>query len=93
MAHYTLSTPVSETDIRKLRINDTVTLQNTLFGIRDATQIQMFDHDRKTRFDLKAAAPESVASLILSSCPGSIQHIEVYLVMKVNSRRYQILGS
>ena len=47
----------------------------------------------KTRFDLKAAAPESVAALILSSCPGSIQHIEVYLVMKVNSRRYQIPGS
>jgi L(+)-tartrate dehydratase beta subunit len=33
-----------------------VTLQNTLFGIRDATQIQMFDHDRKTRFDLNGHA-------------------------------------
>ena len=40
MTHYVLQTPVSEEDIRKLRINDTVTLQNTLFGIRDATQIQ-----------------------------------------------------
>ena len=30
MAHYVLPTPVSEEDIRKLRINDTVTLQNTL---------------------------------------------------------------
>jgi len=28
MAHYTLPTPVSEADVRKLRINDTVTLQN-----------------------------------------------------------------
>ena len=42
----------------------------------------------KTRFDLKAAAPESVAALILSSCPDFNQHIEVYLIMKVNSRRY-----
>ncbi|MEY2623477.1 MAG: hypothetical protein RLZZ101_712, partial [Pseudomonadota bacterium] len=25
MAHYNLATPVSESDIRKLRINDTVT--------------------------------------------------------------------
>jgi L(+)-tartrate dehydratase beta subunit len=56
MAHYNLVTPVSEEAIRKLRINDTVTLQNTLFGIRDATQIQMFDHDRKTRFDLNGHA-------------------------------------
>jgi L(+)-tartrate dehydratase beta subunit len=56
MAHYILSTPVSEADIRKLRINDTVTLQNTLFGIRDATQIHMFDHERQTRFDLNGHA-------------------------------------
>ena len=56
MAHYTLATPVSEEAIRKLRINDTVTLQNTLFGIRDATQIQMFDHGRKARFDLSGHA-------------------------------------
>jgi L(+)-tartrate dehydratase beta subunit len=56
MAHYNLVTPVSEESVRKLRINDTVTLQNTLFGIRDATQIQMFDHNRKTRFDLNGHA-------------------------------------
>ena len=56
MAHYNLATPVTEEDIRKLRINDTVTLQNTLFGIRDATQIQMFDHGRKTHFDLNGHA-------------------------------------
>ena len=56
MAHYNLPTPVSEADIRKLRINDTVTLQNTLFGIRDATQIHLFDKGRKTRFDLNGHA-------------------------------------
>jgi len=56
MAHYNLPTPVSEVDIRRLKINDTVTLQNTLYGIRDATQIHMFDHDRKTKFDLTGHA-------------------------------------
>jgi len=56
MAHYELEMPVSEEQIRKLRINDTVTLQRTLYGIRDATQIHMFDHGRKTRFDLKGHA-------------------------------------
>jgi L(+)-tartrate dehydratase beta subunit len=56
MAHYYLPTPVSESDIRRLKINDTVTLQNTLFGIRDATQIHMFDHGRKTKFDLTGHA-------------------------------------
>lgn len=56
MAHYSLPTPVSETDIRKLKINDTVTLQQTLFGIRDATQIHLFDRGRKTKFDLRGHA-------------------------------------
>ena len=56
MAHYNLPTPVSEADIRKLKINDTVTLQQTLFGIRDATQIHLFDRGRRTKFDLRGHA-------------------------------------
>ena len=56
MAHYDFKTPVSEGDVTKLRVNDTVTLQRTLFGIRDATQIHMFDRGRKTRFDLAGHA-------------------------------------
>ncbi|MDB5844403.1 MAG: fumarate hydrolyase, partial [Polaromonas sp.] len=56
MAHHELSTPVTEAQIRQLRINDTVTLQTTLFGIRDATQIHMFDRGRKARFDMNGHA-------------------------------------
>lgn len=56
MAHYELSTPVSEEQVRRLRVNDTVTLHTTLFGIRDATQIHMFDRGRATRFDLAGHA-------------------------------------
>ena len=56
MAHHELTCPVGEADVRKLRIDDTVTLQGTLYGIRDATQIAMFDQGRRTRFDLSGAA-------------------------------------
>jgi L(+)-tartrate dehydratase beta subunit len=56
MAHYDFNMPVSETDVRKLNVNDTVTLNRTLFGIRDATLIHMFDRGRKTRFDLNGHA-------------------------------------
>jgi L(+)-tartrate dehydratase beta subunit len=56
MAHYELTTPVSEQQARALRVDDTVTLQGRLFGIRDATQIHMFDRGRKTRFDLAGHA-------------------------------------
>jgi L(+)-tartrate dehydratase beta subunit len=56
MAHHELRTPVDETQARALRVNDTVTLQGTLFGIRDATLIHLFDRGRRTRFDLKGHA-------------------------------------
>jgi L(+)-tartrate dehydratase beta subunit len=48
--------PVTEEQVRALRVNDTVTLNGTLFGIRDATLIHMFDRGRKTRFDLRGHA-------------------------------------
>ncbi|HEX7248993.1 MAG TPA: fumarate hydratase C-terminal domain-containing protein [Burkholderiales bacterium] len=56
MAHHDFSMPISEADARRLRVQDTVTLNGTLFGIRDATQIHMFDRGRTTRFDLKGHA-------------------------------------
>ena len=56
MAHHELATPVSEAQVRALHVNDSVTLQRTLFGIRDATQIHLFDHGRTTRFDLHGHA-------------------------------------
>ena len=56
MAHYDLRAPFSEAQVRALRINDTVTLEGTLYGIRDATQIHMFDRGRRTRFDLAGHA-------------------------------------
>jgi L(+)-tartrate dehydratase beta subunit len=56
MAHHDFSTPITEAQARGLRVNDTVTLNGTLFGIRDGTQIHMFDRGRKTRFDLAGHA-------------------------------------
>jgi L(+)-tartrate dehydratase beta subunit len=56
VAHHTLETPVSEQQVRALRVGDTVTLERTLFGIRDATLIAMFDRGARTRLDLKGHA-------------------------------------
>lgn len=56
MAHHDLVMPVSAEQARRLRVNDTVTLQRTLYGIRDATQIHMFDRGRRTRLDLQGHA-------------------------------------
>ena len=56
MTHHTLEMPIDEAQARALQIGDTVTLERTLFGIRDATQIHMFDGGRKTRFDMDGQA-------------------------------------
>ena len=56
MAHYDFQMPIGEADARKLKVNDTVTVNGTLYGIRDATHIHMFDKGRTTRFDMKGHA-------------------------------------
>ena len=56
MTHFDFQMPVTEEQVRKLRVSDTVTLNGTLFGIRDATLIHMFDRGRRTRFDLRGHA-------------------------------------
>jgi L(+)-tartrate dehydratase beta subunit len=56
MTHHVLDMPVGEAQVRLLKVGDTVTLERTLYGIRDATLIHMFDRGRKTRLDLKGHA-------------------------------------
>jgi L(+)-tartrate dehydratase beta subunit len=56
MAHHTLEMPISAEQARTLRVGDTATLERTLYGIRDATLIHMFDGDRPTRLDLDGHA-------------------------------------
>ena len=56
MAHYEFDMPVTEAQVRTLRVNDTVTLNTTLYGIRDASYIALFDKGRTTRFDLRGHA-------------------------------------
>jgi L(+)-tartrate dehydratase beta subunit len=56
MAHYDFEMPITEAQTRALRAGDTVTLKGTLYGIRDATLIHMFDKGRTTRFDMRGHA-------------------------------------
>jgi L(+)-tartrate dehydratase beta subunit len=56
MAHHSLTSPFSEADIRGLTIRDTVTINGHIFGIRDATQIRMFDEKQPPPVELKDAA-------------------------------------
>jgi len=76
MAHYKLHTPLSEADVRQLRLEDTVTIDGTIFGIRDATQIRIFDHGIAPPADL-------TGSVCLHTAPG---------VRKLPDGRYEKLS-
>ena len=63
MAHYKLQTPLKEADVRKLKLEDTVTIDGIIFGIRDATQIRIFDEGVAPPADLNG-------SVCLHTAPG-----------------------
>jgi len=84
MAHDELTTPVTEAQVRALRVDDTVTLQGILFGIRDATQIALFDRGRKTRFDLAGHAVIHTAPNV-KKMPPSAEHPAGYAPLCVGT--------
>jgi len=55
MAEYHLKSPFSEADIRQLRVGDIVYFDGLLFGIRDLTQIYMFDQNHEPPVSLAGA--------------------------------------
>ena len=70
MTHYDFHMPMTEAQARSLRVNDTVTLEGTLFGIRDANQIALFDKGRKTRFDMRGHAAIHTAPNVRKVAPS-----------------------
>jgi L(+)-tartrate dehydratase beta subunit len=84
MAHYDLTTPLTEAAARQLRVDDTVTLNGALFGLRDATQIHMFDRGRKTRFDLAGHAVIHTAPNVRKVKP-SAEHPTGYAPMCIGT--------
>ena len=71
MAHHVLPMPISEAQARTLRVDDTVTIEGTLFGIRDANQIALFDKGRKTRFDMRGHAAIHTAPNVRKVAPSA----------------------
>jgi L(+)-tartrate dehydratase beta subunit len=84
VAHHELATPITEAQARTLRVNDTVTLAGALFGIRDRTQIEMFDRGRKTRFDLRGHAVIHTAPNV-KQVPKSAEHPAGYAPLCVGT--------
>lgn len=63
MAEHILVPPLDEAGVRKLHLEDSVLINGTIFGIRDATQIRMFDEGIEPPVDLSG-------SVCLHTAPG-----------------------
>ncbi len=61
--HHKLTTPLSEADVRALKLEDTVSIDGVMFGLRDATQIRIFDEGIAPPADL-------TGSVCLHTAPG-----------------------
>ncbi len=90
MAHYKLQTPLSESDVRQLKAGDTVTVDGHIFGIRDATQIAMFDKGRKPVLDLNGAILLHVAPSVKKLGPGKYEKVCVGTTTSTRMNRFTL---
>ncbi len=93
MAEHEFTMPVTEDEVRKLKAGDHVMLQETLFGIRDATLIHMFDKGRETRLDLDGhavihTAPNVKKVPVSNSCPAGYQSICIGTTTSARMERF-----
>jgi len=91
MTHHALEMPITEEQTRALHVGDTVTLEKTLFGIRDATLIAMFDKGRTTRLDLKGYAVVHTAPNVrkVDPRPGNTAGYEPICIGTTTSMRME----
>ena len=77
MAHHKLQTPLTEADIRKLNLEDTVSLDGTIYGIRDATQIRIFDEGIAPPTDLTGSVCLHTAPGVRKRADGSYEKLSI----------------
>ena len=82
--HHVFTMPIGESEARSLTVGDTLTFEGTLFGLRDATQIHMFDRGRKTRFDMRGHAVVHTAPNV-RKVPGSNEHPAGYAPVSIGT--------
>ena len=77
MAEHTLTFPASEEDIRKLRAGDLVTVDGHIIGIRDRTQIRIFDQGVEPPMDLRGAFLLHTAPGVRKLGPGKYEPVSI----------------
>src|SRR3954451_4863615 len=77
MATHRLTFPASEEDIRKLRAGDEVIVDGHIIGIRDRTQIRIFDQGQEPPIDLAGALLLHTAPNVRKLGPGRYAKLRI----------------
>lgn len=77
MAEHVLEPPLTEADVRALALEDTVRINGTIFGIRDATQIRIFDEGVPPPADLTGAVCLHTAPGVKKRPDGTYEKLSI----------------
>jgi len=83
-----LTAPLSEADVRAMRTGDAVYLTGTIWGIRDATYIHIFDRGNKPPVDLAGAVLLHVAPNVRKRADGTYEPMTVGTTTSMRMDRF-----
>src|SRR5262249_54125845 len=88
MAEYRFKTPLTESDVRQLRVGDSVLLDGIIFGVRDANLIRVFDQKVAAPVDWRGAALLSTAPNVRKLGPGKYEPLCVGTTTSMRMDRF-----
>jgi L(+)-tartrate dehydratase beta subunit len=88
MAEYRFKTPLTESDVRQLRVGDSVLLDGVVFGIRDANMIRVFDERVAPPVDWRGAALLHTAPNVRKVGPGKYEPLSVGTTTSMRMDRF-----
>jgi L(+)-tartrate dehydratase beta subunit len=88
MANFHFQTPLKESDMRQLRVGDSVLLDGVVFGVRDANLIRVFDQKTPPPVDWRGAALLHTAPNVKKIGPGKYEPICVGTTTSMRMDRF-----
>lgn len=88
MADHRFKTPLKESDVRQLRVGDSVTLDGVVFGVRDANLIRVFDGNTPPPVNWQGAALLHTAPNVRRIAPGKYEPICVGTTTSMRMDRF-----